>query len=460
MTDRDRPTEPQIQATQLLDQAQGMPRREVRAYLLRGGPDALDLRVSAPHFRLGSHPSNDLVLEHDGVSRFHLAIEAGPRGFRIRDLGSTNGTFVDGLRVLDAFLPPRALLRLGRLTLTFDVTDQTAALEASEEQEFHGLLGRSPAIREVFAQLERAAPSNATVLLEGESGTGKELAAAALHRASPRAGGAFVVLDCAAVPQSLMESELFGHERGAFTGAVTRADGRFREADGGTLFLDEIGELPLEMQPKLLRVLESRQVRRLGATATEQVDVRLVAATNRDLAREVNRGTFREDLYYRLAVVQVRLPPLRQRAEDVRLLVERFIGEALRDTPARGREIIDAISAANWRKLEQLPWPGNVRELRNFIERTLILSGGPIETQHLPAPGAAAAAQAAEAGGSGAAQVDLEQPFTAHKAELVASFEKAYLFGQLARHDNNVSAAARAAGMDRMNFKRLLKKHR
>jgi DNA-binding NtrC family response regulator len=427
--------------------------RQIREYHLGGGPEKVDLRVSVPRLRAGSHSSNDLVLKHASVSRFHLEIEARADGFRIRDLDSTNGTRVDGLRIKEAYLPPRALLRLGQVSLAFSVTGACAALPRSESPEFFGVLGGSVAMRELFATLERAAPTDATVLLEGESGTGKERVASAIHRASRRAAGPFVVLDCAAVPLSLMESELFGHERGAFTGAVARREGRLVEADGGTLFLDEIGELPLEVQPKLLRVLEQKEVRPLGSTASRTVDVRLVAATNRNLAREVNRGTFREDLYYRLAVVQVAIPPLRERCEDIRLLVEHFVHQALPGEAGRAREILRGVSTENWRKLERLPWPGNVRELRNFIERTLVLSGGPIESQHLPSPNPLADA-------STDATVDLDRPFTTLKSEIVAHFERAYLLGQLGRHGGNVSAAARASGLDRMNFKRLLQRYR
>ena len=439
-------------ATQLIQNPQGLVRRQMRAYALRGGPDDTDLKVASTHCRLGTHPSNDLIVQHPTVSRFHLEIQAADQGYLVRDLGSTNGCFIDGLRVREAYLPEKAMLRLGDVTLSFEVTGERQELPWSEREEFHGVVGQSPALREVFATLERAAPTDATVLILGESGTGKERVASAVHQASHRSTGPLVVLDCAAVPANLMESELFGHERGAFTGADRRKEGRFKEAHGGTLFLDEIGELPLEMQPRLLRVLETRQVRPLGATATEQVDVRLVAATNRDLAREVNRGSFREDLYYRLAVVQVTVPPLRSRPEDLRPLVQHFVGQFT--SPGQAAEILRGISEDNWRRLEQLPWSGNVRELRNFIERTLIMSGGPIQTGHIPAAADAGAAPA------GAAPADLDRPFTQHKAEVVAAFERAYLLGQLARHDNNVSAAARGAGMDRMNFKRLLKKYR
>jgi len=446
----------EIGATQIVSDLGGQARRRMCEYLLSGGPDQVKLRVASPTFRMGSHPSNDLVLKDPSVSRFHLEIEASPNGFRVRDLESTNGTWVNNLRIKEAFLSGPASLRAGQVTLHFALTGEQVDLPLVEAREFHGLLGQSPAMREIFATLVKVAPQSATILIEGESGTGKELVAAAIHRASKRSANPFVVLDCAAIPISLIESEFFGHERGAFTGAVGRYEGRFREADGGTLFLDEIGELPLEVQPKLLRVLETRQVRRLGSTSSETVDIRLVAATNRNLAQEVNRGTFREDLYYRLAVVQLKVPPLRERPEDIRLLVGHFIKDALPDEPERANEILYGITDENWRKLERLPWPGNVRELRNFIERTLILSGGPIEPLALhrieeeeedpevpPSLGA-----------------DLDQPFIQRKADLIARFERAYLFGQLARHNNNLSAAARASGLDRMNFKRLLRKYR
>ncbi len=438
-------------ATEIISAPGGGRRRRVRGFRLTGGPDGVDLQVAAPRFRVGSHEGNDLVLADPSVSRFHLELVAERAGFRIIDLESTNGSFVDGLRVRDAYLPQRAMLRLGQVSLTFEARGEGADLPASEQEEFFGVTGASAAMAELFAVLERAAPTDATVLITGESGTGKEMVAHAVHRASRRRAGPLVVLDCAAVPATLMEAELFGHEKGAFTGATEQRQGRFEEASGGTLFLDEIGELPLEMQPKLLRVLQSRQVRRIGGSHARGVDVRLVAATNRRLATEVNRGAFREDLYYRLAVVEVTLAPLRERPEDVRPLVTRFIQEL---EPRRAGEILRGISEDNWRRLEQRPWPGNVRELRNFIERTLILSGGPIDSEHVKSAPAPAGERGQEA------PVDLDRPFTAQKAEVVATFEEAYLLGQLQRHRGNVSAAARAAGMDRMNFKRRLQKYR
>ncbi len=452
MSHRQPPSQPPASATQIIHRPDGGARRQITPYRLTGGPDSVNMRVALSRFRIGSHPGNDLVLNDPSVSRFHLEIEARGDGYFVQDLESTNGSWIGNIRVQAAFLPDQAALRLGQVQLGFSLTDELADLPISEECSFHGVIGRSLVMRELYDTLGRAGPTHATVLLEGESGTGKELVAAAIHQVSHRATAPFVVLDCAAIPSALMESELFGHERGAFTGATSRQDGRFREADGGTLFLDEIGELPLEMQPKLLRVMESRQVRRLGATSIDQVDVRLVAATNRDLAREVNRGTFREDLFYRLAVVQLKLPALRERAEDLRLLATHFIHQTMSNEPHRAQQILDGISESNWRKMEQLPWPGNVRELRNFIVRTLILSGGPIQTEHIPAP-------AQPPPGPGLA-LDLDRHFSELKAEVVHDFERAYLLGQLSRHDHNISHAARASGLDRMNFKRLLRKHK
>jgi two-component system, NtrC family, response regulator GlrR len=443
-------------ATEVVRDAAGATSRRVREFRLVG-PEG-EVRVVSPRFRIGSHPGNDLVLRDPTVSRFHLELEAEHLGYRVRDLESTNGTSVNGVRVLDAVLPAAATLRLGQVTLQFRLTPDRVSLPTHTRAEFFGLLGRSALMRELFSTLERVAPTDATVLIEGESGTGKERVAEAIHRASRRADGPFVVVDCAVVPLSLVESELFGHERGAFTGAVSRAEGRFREADGSTLFLDEIGELPPEIQPKLLRALESRQVRSIGGTRTESVNVRVLAATNRDLGREVNRGSFREDLYYRLAVVRLKVPPLRDRPEDLRPLVRHFIEKALTAEPGRPQEVLGGISEDNWRALESLPWPGNVRELRNLVERTLILSGGLADGL-----GEAAAAGAAQVRGEpslAGAPVDLERSFSELKAEVVARFEQTYLEGQLARHGNNLSAAARASGLDRMNFKRLLKRYR
>jgi DNA-binding NtrC family response regulator len=411
--------------------------------------------------RVGSKDGNALRLQNETVSRYHFEIEPTPLGFLLRDLGSTNGTFVDGYRVRELYLPRRATVKAGEVTLAFEALGEEVPIELSREDKFGDALGRSPAMRELFGVLERVAQRDLTILLEGESGTGKERLAEAIHLKSPRAHKRFVVFDCASAPASLMESELLGHERGAFTGADGRRIGRFEEASGGTLFIDEIGELPIELQPKLLRALEKREIRRIGGSQVIPVDVRVVAATNRDLVREVNRNTFREDLYYRLAVVRVRVPPLREREGDIPLLVEHFVREALDGDEAAAREAIASISDENWQKLLSHPWPGNVRQLRNFIERTLAVTGaitGGVDAGAAPATMAASAARAAADAGANPA-IDLSRPFIEAREELLGRFEKGYLEAQLARHGGNISRAARAAGLDRMHFKRLLARH-
>jgi DNA-binding NtrC family response regulator len=457
--------------TRLVHDAGRASRRVTRYRLTERGGERRSIEVSVPSFRIGAREGNDLPIPDATVSRFHLEIVATAAGFLARDLGSTNGTWIDGLRIVEAYLRPGCSLRVGTAELTFEALGDEAEVPASPHEQFGRVVGRSAPMREVFAMLERAASTDVTILLEGESGTGKELVAEAVHRMSPRAEQPYVIFDCASVPANLIESMLFGHEKGSFTGADSRHVGLFEEADGGTIFLDEIGELPLEQQPKLLRVLERREVRRVGGSTTQKVDVRVVAATNRDLAREVNRGAFREDLYYRLAVLRVVLPALRERAEDIPLLVDRFVKDALVKDTARAEQILAGISQDNWQRLFKHPWPGNVRELRNFIERTIALSrpGAPLETEAFPATPAGNAAPAplvpspaseptVAAPPAPPANVDLDRPFIDGKAEALASFEKAYLLGILERHAGNISRAAAAAGLDRMYFKRLLKR--
>ena len=447
-------------ATQIISDPAGHRRRDVGEYRLQG-PEGLTQTVASPRFTIGSQGGNDLVVGDPSISRYHAEIVATHAGYLLRDLESTNGSWVDGLRVREAYLPERARLRLGKVELSFELTGGRVTLDGSEQSDFHGVVAVSPAMREIFRLLARVAPSDATVLLEGESGTGKEQVARALVAASQRGGAPLVTFDCAAVPASLLESELFGHERGAFTGAESTRVGVFEQADGGTLLLDELGELPLELQPKLLRALENREIRRLGATTSRRVDLRLIAATNRDLGREVNRGAFRADLYYRLAVVRIELPPLRERPEDVRPLTEHFVRQLVGDR-RRARHILESISPQNWQRLEAMRWPGNVRELRNFIERTLLLSEADNQlglSQAAAVPGLKDSG-AVDEEANAAAKLDLTQPFREAKAATIERFERAYLLGQLAAHEQNISAAARAAGLDRMNYKRLLNKYR
>src|SRR5262249_35246259 len=315
------------------------------------------------------------------VSRLHAELEPTDRGTWVRDLGSRNGTFVEKLLVTAALVPDGARIRLGGTELVLRYPTAPAPVELWPEERFGGIIGASTAMRELFAQMARVARSDAPALILGETGTGKELAARAIHDASARAEGPFVIVDCAALASTLIEGELFGHARGAFTGAVGARAGSFEAANGGTIFLDEIGELSPAMQPKLLRVLESQTVKRLGESEHRRIDVRLVAATHRDLRRMVNAGAFREDLYFRIAVLPLVLPPLRARQPAIPLLFRHFLG---------GRQPVEPVSE---RELEQMPWLGNVRELRNFAERACAVGAKGAFDGHA-APGAAPGAPA------------------------------------------------------------------
>ncbi|HXU71992.1 MAG TPA: sigma 54-interacting transcriptional regulator [Polyangia bacterium] len=408
--------------------------RECRLTVIDGGDGAVHA-LGGERTVVGAHPSADVELTDAAMSKFHCEIRIADGTPVVRDLGSTNGTFVEGVPVLEAPLRHGAVLTLGRTRLRFDVGPRDLEIPLSERDRFGRLYGRSVAMRSAFAQLERAAGSDTTVLLQGETGTGKDLAAESIHQESARRDGPFIVVDCAALPPSLLEDELFGHERGAFTGADSARVGAFEAAAGGTVFLDEIGELALDLQPKLLRVLERRDVQRIGATRRLPVDVRIIAATNRNLKAEVNARRFRSDLYFRIAVLVVTLPPLRERTSDVPLLVDGILGDlGARDLPA----------AAALRTGELLPelmrhgWPGNVRELRNYVESLLV------RVEHAPSSPPDEPA------------IDVSQPLRAVRDRWIRWVERRYLERLLAEHDNNVSAAARAAGIDRVHLHRLL----
>jgi transcriptional regulator with GAF, ATPase, and Fis domain len=392
---------------------------------------------------MGSAPGAEIRIADREVSRLHAELEPTERGTWIRDLGSRNGTFVGDLQVTAALLPEGARLRLGGTELTLHYPREQIPVELWPKQSFGGLIGASPAMREVFAQMARIAESDAAVLILGETGTGKELAARAIHDGSARAAGPFAIVDCAALAGSLIEAELFGHARGAFTGAVAARAGSFEVASGGTIFLDEVGELPLDLQPKLLRVLESRAVKRLGESEHRPIDVRLVAATHRDLRRMVNAGAFREDLYFRIAVLPLVLPPLRARKGDVPLLFRHFLGN---------RRPVEPVTDA---ELDALPWFGNVRELRNFVERACAIG-----TRDALTAGAGAGAGAPDVARGGVApEVPFEQPFKEFRERWIDHGEREYLRRLLERHDRNVPAAAEAAGVDRTYVYRLIRKH-
>jgi transcriptional regulator with PAS, ATPase and Fis domain len=384
---------------------------------------------------IGSHPSNELVVEDPTVSRFHCELLIEPGRVRVRDLQSRNGTFLDGVQIVESFARDRSTLRFGDTVVRLHLGVERNELPLSAEARFGGLVGRSNAMRSAFALLERVASTEATVLIEGESGTGKEVAAEAVHNRSSRRDRPFVIIDCAAIPADLIESELFGHERGAFTGANERRIGAFEEAAGGTVFLDEIGELPVELQPKLLRVIERREVRRVGGSVGIPVDFRIIAATNRDLRAETNAGRMRADLYYRLAVVRITLPPLRARPEDVPLLVEHLL-TLLQASPT---DLLNLRTPEFLEHLTRAPWPGNVRELRNHLERCMVYSA-PLPPQTPP-------------------RTDALQSFSDARQQSLRDFERGYLEELLRRHGGKATAAARAAGLDRAYLYRLLRRN-
>lgn len=406
---------------------------------------------------IGASRGVDIVLADPTVSRRHAQIVRTPNSVMLRDLDSTNGTFVGSVRIREVYLTPGMRFRVGRTEMVYSQAEEVVDISPTKEASFEGMVGASVAMRQVFGVLRRIAPTNLTVLITGETGTGKELASRAVHDNSPRRNAPFVVFDCGAAPENLIESELFGHKRGAFTGAVGDRPGVFEQANGGTIFLDEIGELPLELQPKLLRVLEQREVRRVGASQTKSVDVRVVAATNRNLRDEVERGNFREDLYYRLAVVEVGVPSLRERKDDLPLLVKHLLRNA--DHQFGVHHISDEVMSL----FQRYHWPGNVRELNNCLIRALpFCDTNTITIDTLPASLRSVEHTAKPTPQSTAVsslQPDTDLPFKDAKDGLIEAFERQYLIDLLDRHNGNVSRAARVAQMDRKTITRLMKKH-
>lgn len=409
------------------------------------GPDqgkscTLDASLPAPML-IGQSPVCEFRLDDPMVSRRHVSLDVERGHVRIRDLGSTNGTVVDGVRVNDAELAGGERITIGETVLALERRAERPHGAPPERDHFGSVLGKSPVMRRLYPLLERLAASDVPLVIEGETGTGKELLAEALHLASRRAPGPYVVFDCTAVAPSLVEAELFGHERGAFTGAVASRKGVFELAHGGTLLIDEVGDLQLNLQPKLLRALERSEIRRVGGAQPIRVDVRVIAATRRDLDQAVQLGRFRDDLFYRLAVARVELPPLRSRREDIRFLVQHFYREfGAREAPTR--EIL-----AEWESLE---WPGNLRQLRNAVARHLAL--GELGRESPPPP----AGENTQVHADYLADlIQQKLPFSIARARVLAEFEVRYVEHVLAEHGGNVAKAAEASGLARRYFQLL-----
>jgi len=393
--------------------------------------------------QIGSHVDNDVVINDPTVSRKHASLEKSPNGCVIRDLDSTNGTYLNGMRIREAFLEHGAIIALGNTRLQFVPVKEVTEVPPAEEKYFGEAFGDSLEMRRIFTVLKKVSPSDVTVTIEGETGTGKEVIARSIHDSSRRRSKPFEVIDCSSISRSLIESELFGHEKGAFTGATRSRPGAFERADGGTVFIDELGELDLDLQPRLLRALERQEVKRVGGDRTISVDVRVIAATNRDLYGMVRDARFREDLFYRISVVRIQLPPLKKRKEDIPFLAQIFASDL---AGQYGHEKVE-ISPEAIEVLKGFSWPGNVRELRNFISRAMAMADGPVIQ-----PG------------------DFLMPTEPEKMEKISTLdvlagrsldevEKAAIKSTLNAHDGNKSAAARALGIAYSTLYEKLKKY-
>jgi DNA-binding NtrC family response regulator len=403
--------------------------------------------LNTENFTLGSSRNNDLVIDDVTVSRRHCEINLTTEGYAIRDLGSTNGTYVQGVRIQSAYLGTGSEFQIGETRLVFCPLQERHEFKISSANAFGRLYGESTAMRHVFHQAERFAPTDSTILIEGETGTGKEVLADELHKHSLRKDKPFIVIDCASLARELVASELFGHAKGAFTGAITDRVGAFEAAEGGTVFLDEIGDLAPELQPQLLRVLEKREVRRVGSNTPRKINVRIISATNRKLQQEVNAGRFREDLYFRLSVVHIHIPPLRTRREDIPILAKRFLAEFLGDETEKHLKSVDTASRA----LRQHSWPGNVRELRNIVERASHSDQTPLNFTSFLYPTDNTPRQRE--------MFSADRPFKVVKQEVIQDFELSYITDLLRRHDGNVSQGAKQAGIERAYLQRLVRKY-
>jgi DNA-binding NtrC family response regulator len=428
--------------------------RRCKLVVIKGPQRGTEFVIAGDVIRVGKAGENDLEITDETVSRVHFEIVRDAKGYLLRDLKSTNGTFLDGAEIKEAYIRAGSVVGAGAVELKFTPFEERIEILPSEKEALGEMVGRSASMREIFGLIERIAPTDATVLIEGETGTGKDMIARALHQLSKRSGAPFIVVDCGAVAGTLIESELFGHEKGSFTGAVAARQGAFELASGGTVFLDELGELSLDLQPKLLRVLEQRELRKVGGSKTLKVDLRVIAATRKDLRSEVEKGKFREDLYFRLNVVPITAPSLRERREDIPLLLDHFLTKLA--PPGQPPLVLaDSTRAA----LMGHDWPGNVRELRNVIERALALGTDPSVLVSPLGDGPARASSPAGHSGELPAEFEAGLSFRDTKEKWNEAFERRYLTWLLRRAEGNISKAARDADMDRKYLHKLIRKY-
>jgi DNA-binding NtrC family response regulator len=425
----------------------GWPVRSLRVAVIEGPDKGKTAASEGETLSIGTAQDNDLVLTDPTVSRYHLELHCKSDQIIVADQGSTNGTLAGKVRLERGIIVPGTQLELGKTTVRVD-EGSGGVVELHEGESLGPLRGKSAAMRRVMALVEKASKADTAVLLVGESGTGKELIARAIHDASPRAEQPFITVDCGSLSPTLISSELFGHEKGAFTGADAAHAGAFERANGGTLFLDELGELPQALQPALLGVLERRSFRRLGGKKEISVDVQVVSATNRDLRAEVNAGRFRLDLYFRVAVLRIEVPSLRDHREDIPVLVKSFLTEL--GAPADAGMLL---SESRLKELMEHRWPGNVRELKNFVEASVAL-------------GEAAQIERAMGDERHAALTDVAfeklrgLPYKEARRVVVDEFERRYIAALLEQTHGNATAAAKIAAMDRSHFFELLKRHK
>jgi DNA-binding NtrC family response regulator len=431
--------------------------------LVAGADAGLEISLGLPNVRIGTAPDNDLVLTDRAVSRRHAEIRMTPNGLLLRDLGSTNGTFINDVRITEAYIPPDAECRLGYSTLLIRQRTEERKVAVPLQDHLGELVGSSERMRELYGLIRAVAPTPTTVHLHGESGSGKELVARTLHTFSGRSGP-FMVFDASVADAEMVRNDLFGHIKGAFTGATSSREGAFRQAHTGTLFIDEIGELPLDLQPRLLRVLETREVTPIGSDKSSRVDVRVITATHRDLAAMVRTGAFRADLFYRLSVVPIELPALREIREDIPLIAQHLCQQL---------QLNDRISAAAMEALQNYPWPGNVRELRNVLERAAVMCGDrEIRPEDLRLPKTAEApAWASTPVWTSASSitapppiplepVSIPKPGAADARAHLKEMERQMIIEAMERNRHNKAAVARELGIPLSTLKRRLKEYR